>query len=202
VAALSSQSPKPGAALPFNAIESKFLIGLGLRLTLRDMIFSSQLRHNQGVLKQPLKKSKRHEAYDEIMQYSFLDYINQFVIPYDKTRGIDMSNPETVKEATDLHTHADQLKANRNIRVIGNRNDFLLSTDDLAWVEATFDPSEVTLFEHGGHLGNLSQANVQKAILQALDGLGAAQSTSNNKALPDRHSVSFVREQELSHPNH
>jgi ABC-type transporter lipoprotein component MlaA/pimeloyl-ACP methyl ester carboxylesterase len=175
VAALSEQSPKPGSVLPFNAIESRFLIGLGLRLTLRDMIFSSQLRHNHGVLKVPLKKSRRHEAYDEIMQYSFLDYINRFVIPYDKSRGIDMTNPEIVKKATDLRTYTDQLKANRNVRIVANRNDFLLSTEDLAWVEATFDPSGVTLFEHGGHLGNLSQANVQKAILQALDGLGAAQ---------------------------
>ncbi len=178
VAALSEQSPKPGAALPFNAIESKFLIGLGLRLTLRDMIFSSQLRHNQGVLKQPLKKSKRHQAYDEIMQYSFRDYIEQFAVPYDKSRGIDMSNPDVVRKATDLHVYTDQLKANRNIRVIANRNDILLSADDVAWVETTFDPSEVTLFEHGGHLGNLSQANVQKAVLQALDGLGAPQGKS------------------------
>ena len=72
VAALSAQPPQPGADLPFNAIESRFLIGLGLRLTLRDMIFSSQLRHNQGVLKTPLKKSKRNAAYEEIMQHYLL----------------------------------------------------------------------------------------------------------------------------------
>jgi ABC-type transporter lipoprotein component MlaA/pimeloyl-ACP methyl ester carboxylesterase len=178
VAALSAQSPKPGAVLPFNAIESRFLIGLGLRLTLRDIIFSSQLRHNQGVLKDPLKKSKRHAAYDQIMQYSFEDYINQFAIPYDKTRGIDMANPEIVKKATGLRTYTEGLKANHNIRLIANRNDFLLSPEDLAWIEATFDPTEVTLFEHGGHLGNLSQPAVQRVILGALDGLGGLQKTS------------------------
>ncbi len=192
VAALTEQSPKPGAVLPFNAIESRFLIGLGLRLTLRDMIFSSQLRHNQGVLKCTLKKSKRHAAYEEIMQYSFWDYINKFAFPYDKSRGIDMTNPETVRKATDLHQYADQLKANHNIRIIANRNDFLLSTEDVAWVEATFDPSEVTLFEHGGHLGNLSQANVQAAILQALDGLGASQRRSNKVASHDPHHVTAM----------
>jgi ABC-type transporter lipoprotein component MlaA len=174
VTALSAQSPKPGSDLPFNAIESRFLIGLEFRLTLRDMIFSSQLRHNQGVLEHPLKRSKRHLAYNEIMQYSFLDYINKFAFPYDKTKGLDMTNPEIVRKATDLRSYTDELKANHKIRLIANRNDFLLSAEDLRWIETTFDPSEVTLFEHGSHLGNLSQAAVQRSILGALDGLGAS----------------------------
>jgi ABC-type transporter lipoprotein component MlaA len=175
VAALAGQTPKPGSVLPFNAIESKFLVGLALRLTLRDMIFSSQLRHNQGVLKQPLDKWKRHAAYDEIMQYSFMDYIQKFATPYDKTKGIDLTDPETVKAGTDLRAYTEQLRADPNIRVIANRNDFLLAAEDVAWMEATFAPSQVTLFKQGGHLGNLSQPDVQGAILGALDGLGAVQ---------------------------
>jgi ABC-type transporter lipoprotein component MlaA/pimeloyl-ACP methyl ester carboxylesterase len=180
VVALSAQPPKPGSALPFNATESKFLVGLALRLTLRDIIYSSQLRHNQGVLKQPLKKSNRQAVYDEIMTYSFLDYINQFAIPYDRARGIDMTNPEIAKEATDLRSYTDGLKATHNVRIIANRNDLLLSGDDLAWIETTFEPAELRFFEHGGHLGNLYQPDVQKSILAALDGLGASRKTSNN----------------------
>jgi hypothetical protein len=50
----------PGAEvrLPFNAIESRFLVGLAFRLTLRDIIFSSQLRHNQGVLETTAQEIK------------------------------------------------------------------------------------------------------------------------------------------------
>src|SRR3954469_25867833 len=73
VVALSEQSPQPGAVLPFNALESKFLIGVSFHLNLRDIIFSSQLRHDHGVLKQPLEKSRRRAAYEEIMQLSFRD---------------------------------------------------------------------------------------------------------------------------------
>jgi ABC-type transporter lipoprotein component MlaA/pimeloyl-ACP methyl ester carboxylesterase len=175
VVAMSEQPPQPGSVLPFNAIESRFLIGLGLRLTLRDMIFSSQLRHNQGVLKQPLEKSRRRAAYDEIMQYSFKDYIDKFATPYDKTRGIDLTIPEIVKKATDLHVYTVELQANPNIRLIANRNDPLLAAEDLAWIEATFAPAHLTLFEHGGHLGNLSQPAVQRAILDALAGLAELQ---------------------------
>jgi pimeloyl-ACP methyl ester carboxylesterase len=185
VVALSAQSPKPGSVLPFNAIESRFLIGLGVRLTLRDAIFSSQLRHNQGILKHPLEKSRRRAAYDEIMHYSFRDYIDKFATPYDATKGIDLANPVIVKNATDLQVYTAELQANHNIRVIANRNDVLLAAGDLAWIEATFAPAHVTLFEHGGHLGNLSQPAVQRAILGALDGLGALQTKSRMEEVLD-----------------
>ena len=176
VVAVSEQSPQPGAVLPFNAVESKFLISMALRLTLRDVIFSSQLRHNQGVLKQPLEKSRRRAVYEEIMQYSFIDYMDEFATPYNKTKDIDLKDPVIVRNATNLRAYTAELQANPNIRVIANKNDFLLAADDLAWTKATFASAQVTLFEHGGHLGNLSQPAVQQAIVGALDGLGACQS--------------------------
>jgi ABC-type transporter lipoprotein component MlaA/pimeloyl-ACP methyl ester carboxylesterase len=175
VAALASQPPEDWSRLPFNAIESKFLIGIGLRLSLRDIIWSSQYRHNEGVLQTPLKKSKRRAAYDEIMQYSFYDYVVKFVTPYDKTLGIDLSIPDVVNRGTDLRSYTPRLQANPNIRLILNRNDIVLNSTDLTWVEATFNPTQVTEFQEGGHLGNLGQPAVQQAILKALDGLGAQQ---------------------------
>jgi hypothetical protein len=174
VVALSEHSPRPGSVLPFNAIESKFMISVSFRLTLRDMIFSSELRHNQGVLKQPLEKSRRRAAYEEIMHYSFVDYINKFAIPYQKTEDIDLMDPVILHNATNLRAYTAELQVNPNIRLIGNQNDFLLGAGDLAWIEATFPPAHVRLFEHGGHLGNLSEPVVQQSILEALDGLGAA----------------------------
>jgi len=192
VVALSAESPKPGSVLPFNAIESRFLIGLGVRLTLRDAIFSSQLRHNQGVLKHSVEKSRRRAAYDEIMQYSFRDYIDKFATPYDATKGIDLADPVIVRNATDLHAYTAELQANPNIRVIANRNDVLLKAEDLAWLESTFAPARVTLFEHGGHLGNLSEPAVQRAILGALDGLGAFQKKSKMEEALDVNGVSVT----------
>jgi pimeloyl-ACP methyl ester carboxylesterase len=185
VVALSEQPPQPGASLPFNAIESRFLVGLAFRLTLRDMIFSSQLRHNQGVLKQPLKKSRRWAAYDEIMQYSLRDYIEKFAGPYDKARGIDLEDPEVVEKGTDLRTYSASLQGNHNIRVIANRNDLFLAAEDVSWIEATFDSAQVKLFEHGGHLGNLSQPAVQRAILDALDGLAEVQTKPSARETPE-----------------
>ena len=171
VAELSKTSLAPRGAPPFSAIESKFLIGVAFRLILRDVIFSSQRRHNQGVLEEPIKDLKRAAAYREILQYSFTDYFERFVTPYYKTRGIDLTDPEALKSAQDLRTYSDGLRTNADIRLIVNRNDILLAEEDLQWLEAVIGPERLKLFEKGGHLGNLAHPAVQQAILKALEGM-------------------------------
>jgi ABC-type transporter lipoprotein component MlaA/pimeloyl-ACP methyl ester carboxylesterase len=175
VAALSQDTLTPQTSLPFSAIESKFLIGLDFRLTLRDIIFSSQQRDNLGVLHHPLSNWRRNPVYQEILRYSYQDYFDQFAIPYYQTQGLAAPVAETVEKADDLRTYAAGLRANPNIRVICNQNDFLLADADLAWLRATFGPDQLTVFPQGGHLGNLSNPTVQKTILGALAGLKPSQ---------------------------
>src|SRR5262249_42601344 len=64
---------------PFSAVESKFLIGLAFRLILRDAIFTSQLRYNQGILQHQIGSLKRASVYQEILQYSYKDYLENFI---------------------------------------------------------------------------------------------------------------------------
>jgi len=171
VAALTKTPPAPGATPPFDAVESKFLIGLTFRFILRDAIFSSQWRHSQGILEQPMDEFRRAPVYREILQYSYKDYFEKFATPYYQTRGIDLTAPKVSAHAADLRAHAGGLTANRNIRLIVNRNDILLANEDLDWLEATFKPDQLTVFDKGGHLGNLAHPDVQRTILGALDGL-------------------------------
>jgi ABC-type transporter lipoprotein component MlaA/pimeloyl-ACP methyl ester carboxylesterase len=170
-------------ALNLDANESRFIIGSGFRFVLRDVIYSSQQRNNQGVLKSQLRNSRREPAYQEIVQYSFGDYIQKFVAPYYLTRGVDLTDFETAAAAEDLHFYESALKDDDNIRVIANRNDILMDTQDVNWLQRTFDPSRVTLFAQGGHGGNLDSPEVQRAIIRAIADLkpqieGASISTS------------------------
>jgi hypothetical protein len=170
VAVLSKEALTPKTSLPFSGIESKFLIGMNFRFILRDAIYSSQQRHNRGVLEHPVRKWRREPVYREIMQYSYQDYVEKFLAPYYWCYGIELT-PDTMAKAGDLRTYATGIQANPNIRLIINRNDFLLSEPDLAWLQTTFTTNQLTLFEQGGHLGNLSHPAVQQAIVGALDGL-------------------------------
>jgi hypothetical protein len=175
VAALSKSTLTPQTSLPFDATESKFLIGLSFRLVLRDIIFSSQQRANQGVLRHPIWNFRREPVYQEILQYSYQDYFEKFVIPYYRARGIASPPAEALQKADDLRTYDTGLHANPNVRVIVNQNDFLLANEDLAWLHATFAPDQLTVFPQGGHLGNLFNPSVQKSILGALTDMKPAQ---------------------------
>ena len=178
VAALSKSTLTPQTSLPFSAIESKFLIGLTFRFMLRDIIFSSQRRNNQGGLQHSLRSLRREPVYQEILQYSYRDYFEKFAVPYYQARGLASPTAETLEKAGDLRTYDTGLRANPSIRVIVNQNDFLLTDEDLVWLRATFAPEQLTVFEQGGHLGNLFNPAVQKTILGALAGL----KTSSPKA--------------------
>jgi hypothetical protein len=179
VAALSKSTLTPQTSLPFNAIESRFLIGLTFRFMLRDIIFSSQRRNNQGVLQHPIRNLRRNPVYQEILQYSYKDYFEQFAIPYYQARGMASPTAEALEKAGDLRTYEAGLRANPKVRVIVNQNDFLLADEDLAWLHATFAPEQLTVFERGGHLGNLFNPAVQKIILGALAGLKSSSSKAD-----------------------
>ncbi|HXI69049.1 MAG TPA: VacJ family lipoprotein [Verrucomicrobiae bacterium] len=168
VAALSQSTLTPQTTLPFSAIESKFLIGLTFRLKLRDMIYSSQRRNNQHVLQHRMDDWRRDPVYQEILQYSYQDYFTKFAIPYYQTNGLAGPTAETMEKNGDLRTYEAALRANPDVRVIVNQNDFLLTDADLAWLHATFATNQLTVFPTGGHLGNLFNPAVQKTILAAL----------------------------------
>jgi ABC-type transporter lipoprotein component MlaA/pimeloyl-ACP methyl ester carboxylesterase len=171
VAALSKLTLTPQTTLPFSAIESKFLIGMTFRFMLRDIIYSSQRRDNQGVLQHPIHNFRRDPVYQEILNYSYEDYFDKFAIPYYQAHGLGLDAQETLKKADDLRTYDAGLRANPDIRIICNENDFLLADEDLTWLRATFSPEQLTVFNRGGHLGNLINPTVQKTILEALANL-------------------------------
>ncbi len=190
VAALSRTSLTPSSSLPFSAIESKFLIGVAFRLVLRDAIYSTQARHNQGILDHPIDKWRRDPLYQEILQYSYADYLNKFVTPYYQTRGIDLTGTEALARAGDLRTYGTALQANKKIRLIENQNDILLADEDLQWLTSTFPTNELTVFETGGHLGNLAHPAVQKAILGDLEDLNPiAVKTKKSSGKPGKRST-------------
>jgi ABC-type transporter lipoprotein component MlaA/pimeloyl-ACP methyl ester carboxylesterase len=178
VAALSKSTLTPQTSLPFNAIESKFLIGLTFRLILRDIIFSSQRRDNQGVLQHRISDLRRGPVYQEILQYSYQDYFRKFAVPYYWCRGLDAAG-QMLEKAGDLRTYEAGLRANPDIRVMINQNDFLLTNADITWLRSTFGPARLTVFPQGGHLGNLSNPAVQGKILEALAGLKSSTPKSN-----------------------
>lgn len=168
VGVLATNPPKTAGIPPFSAIESKFLIGLAFRITLRDAIFSSQSRHNLGVLQTPLSPWKREPAYQEILGLSYRDYVERFAMPYYRSQGCNVAD---FKKSANLRGFAGGLRSQHKVRVITNRNDFLLAPGDLPWLRSTLGDSNLKVFPDGGHLGNLASPEMQSALDGFLDDL-------------------------------
>ncbi len=162
-----SNAPPKATSPPFNSIESRFLIGYMFRKDLRDIIFSSQYLHNLRVLKNPLHRGHRKAVYEEIMNYSFQDYFDKFVLPHFMTQGTIMRRHE-LDRLNDLRSYERALRANSKIRAITNQNDFLLEDEDIQWLRRTLNGNRLTIFGNGGHLGNLGSDDFREAIERSL----------------------------------
>jgi len=167
VAGFGSLPAESTGAPPFSGTESKFLVGMSFRLTLRDTIFSSQSRNNTGVLQTPISQWRREPVYQEIMQYSFREYVDNFALPYCQQNGISR---DQLSREINLRTYQKQLRSDSKIRVIVNEDDFLLTSGDISWLRSTFG-SRITVLPNGGHLGNLASQPVRSAIITSLDGM-------------------------------
>lgn len=157
----------PSAVAPFEGIESKYLIGLTFRVALRDIVYSSQSRNNMGVLQTPITPWRREESYREIMNFTFSDYFQKFAVPYYQQKGISMAE---LRREGNLTTHTATLRNQKKVRVITNRNDFLLRSEDISWLNSTFG-RHVTLFPYGGHMGAMSTPPVTRAIIGSVQDL-------------------------------
>ena len=162
----------PTVALPFSELEAQFLIGLSFRSTLQDIIWQTQFRKNMGVLKTPLKSNQRSPAYDEIADFSYIEYLYAFVLPHLAVLRDDIDDSEAgarrLFDLCDLRSLESELRANPRIEIVTNDNDFLLAPGDLDWLCSVITPSRCHHFERGGHLGNLYLPEVREEIMDLL----------------------------------
>jgi len=69
-------------------------------------------------------------------------------------------------EAAGLRAIGTELRRDPAVRVIANRDDFVLRPEDAAWLTDVLG-DRLRLFERGGHLGNLHREAVRRAIVAA-----------------------------------
>jgi hypothetical protein len=161
----------PAGPLPFNNLEAEFLIGLSFRMLLQKIIFASQERQDLGVLLTERSWFRRTSAYVEIADYSFLEYMYAFVLPFYRDHLRVVSSSEDLIALNDLRSIENELRGIGKIRHFANANDFLTSDDDIAWLTDLLGETNVRFFERGGHLGGLHKPEVQAEFMAALSDL-------------------------------
>lgn len=102
------------------------------------------------------------------MALRFEDYAERLVFPYYQSQGI---GKKAFLHHGNLRSFSGPLRSQHKARVVTNRNDFLLNSSDLTWIRGAFGGSRLRMLADGGHLGNLGEPEVWKAILRELEDL-------------------------------
>lgn len=138
------------------------LFGL-FRNSLSDVIMVSQQIRDAGILKTPASKTSLDAREKEAAQYGFADYLDKFVMPQlaDQHAAGEMLKTET------LYGLHDFLASHLEVEVFHNADDFLVRPEDIAYLQSTLT-NRLTLFPHGGHMGNIWYPANQQMLAKAL----------------------------------
>jgi len=153
VAALAGGTLTPGDPLPFSEEEARYLVGLSFRITLVDVLWSSQQRNDQHVLLTPRDPDDREPAYREMLDYSWMEYFYAFVLPWAQQEHLAESGDE-ILQLCDLRSIEPWLSRASSVHVYMSDNDFLRRPDDNDLLRRLFPPDRLHVTHGGAHLGN------------------------------------------------
>ncbi|MDX9730486.1 MAG: hypothetical protein RBT63_01830 [Bdellovibrionales bacterium] len=134
--------------------EIKYLIGQNFREGLRDVIFSSQQVRDLGILKKKVTRFQRNDRMAEAKAFSFLRYVDLFILPTLKLDRKFEWDRQDLNHATSLYQFEDYLRTEKDVFVLHAKDDFILNSNDAAWIQDVFgDRAQVLPF--GGHGGTM-----------------------------------------------
>jgi hypothetical protein len=139
-----------------------YLIGNELQKSVGDAIYTSELVLDLDILKSPISWDHRSRRFEEARSFTLMEYIKTFLIPRRRQMGDKQMDLETLNTRNSLKAIQTTLK-NKNIFLMHNMDDFLLSDEDLAFLEETFGDRAI-IYPRGGHLGNLWYPDNKKNI--------------------------------------
>lgn len=154
--------------LPFDRIESEFLIGLNGRDAVHNAMVAIRRATGRSVRLEPELDPKRGWLLKEVNASSFDAYVRHLVLPHFLASEGPDASVESLLAASGLREIGPGLAADPRVFVITNADDFLLAPEDVTWLRETFGARAI-VFPQGGHLGNLWVPEVQQAILDALE---------------------------------
>jgi hypothetical protein len=137
----------------FTTEELQFLIAENLRSQLPELIYVTQVIHDQKVLRAP--KADMRKRLEEAKRFTFTDYNEKIALPlWRKQAGDSGAELERFIKGSSLMHIVAQLRGNPKVHIMHNADDFM---GERKSIEALKDAlgEQVTLYPYGGHLGNL-----------------------------------------------
>ena len=153
--------------VPMEELTARVLIGYSFRRSLEDMLVCMHHRAPVPGIKTPYQWGNRQELYEELAGWNFRRYSEEVLVPYHSARRGRPVTLEELNRDSGMRALAPMLRTNPDIRVIHSADDFLLDQSDRDFLRQTLG-DRLTMYEHGGHLGNLYRDEVRRKILEIL----------------------------------
>lgn len=153
--------------LPFDRTESEFLIGLNGRDAVHNALVGIREATGTSPFHDAGRDPRRGWLLDEINESSFEHYVRDVVVPHYIANGEPDASADALLAASGLRSIGSALARDPRVRVLTNADDFLLAPENVAWLKQTLG-ERATVSPRGGHLGNLWEPEVQRAIFDAL----------------------------------
>ncbi len=148
------------------------LIGISFRISAANMVFTSDVMHGGGFMIPPgveLSPYQPLEDYFIVAHHTpFSDYFREFLLPYYQEREAGLTGEELQRRQT-LQSIGDYLRQNPRLGLMHNRDDIIVSPEEVDWLEETMG-ERARIYPHGGHCGNMAHYDNLAAMVAFFTG--------------------------------
>ena len=148
----------------FTREELQFLIAEELQIQLPELIYVTQVIHDQNVLTSP--KDQVRKRLQEARGFTLTDYNEKIALPLWRAQAGEPQDTlaDFIKRAS-LAPILDRLRGNSKVHIMHNADDFLADRKSIEELKEALG-DQMTLYPYGGHLGNLWYPENKKYVLR------------------------------------
>ncbi len=143
------------------------LIGFSFRISSSNMIFTSDVMSQYGMIVPPGRELKQTtpliDYFATTLRISFQDYFNDYFYPFYKARTPSLTSGQLKYQMT-LNSIADYLRGADKIAMMTNNDELILAPGEIEFLRDTFG-TRATIWPTGGHCGNMEQKDVVAFIV-------------------------------------
>jgi hypothetical protein len=137
----------------FQREDLQFLIAENLQSPLPELIYVTQVIHDQKILTEP--KNDKRKRLEEAKKFTVADYEQKIALPlWQKQSGDLRADLDSFNQRGSLTSIVNRLRDNPKVQVLHNADDFLADRKSIEELKDALG-DRMTLYPYGGHLGNL-----------------------------------------------
>ena len=138
------------------------LIGFSFRISSSNMIFTSDVMSQYGLIVPPGTTLRQSTPLDDFFRQtlhtSFVDYYNKYFYPFYKAQTPSITSDQ-LQHQMSLRSIADYLRGADKVALMTNNDDLILAPGEVDFLQDTFG-ARATIWPTGGHCGNMEQKDV------------------------------------------